>query len=286
MADWLIGCGQLTWPRSLPEGQILAEIGAAGYDGAPGESGPPDRPAQETIDLYASHGLRPAPGYLSGLFWERERAEEILATAKRKARLMRELGCAQLYVAAQLTPERRLVSGHVGAGDALSDDGFQQFAETLNRVGEATLAEGVQTCFHNHVGSFIETREEVDRLFGLVDRSLVFHGPDTGHLAWAGADVTAYIRDYADAIKTIHIKDIDPQVRAAGVAGSWDYATASANGIFCEIGEGLVDFPAVFDLLRAANFAGWIIVETDVTQKSSAAESATISRQNLRGMGV
>ena len=286
MADWIIGCGQITWDRSLPEEQILAEIAAAGYAGAPAGGGPANRTAQETLDVYARHGLRPAPGYLSGAFWERDQAAAIVAEAADKARLMRELGCAQLYVAAQLTPERRLVSGHVGPGDMLPAEGWRQFAETLNRVGEATLAEGVQTCFHNHVGSFVETREEIDRLFALVDRGVVFQGPDTGHLAWAGADVPAFIRDYADAIKTLHIKDIDPRVRAEGVAQGWDYATASANGIFCEIGEGLVDFPAIFATLREANFAGWIIVETDVTQKASAAESATISRRNLQRWGI
>lgn len=285
MGTWSIGCGQITWARGLPEGQILAEIAAAGYAGAPGDSGPPDRPARETLALFARHGLRPAPGYLSGAFWDRDQADALVAAATRKAELMRELGCAELYVAAQLTPERRLVAGHVGPGDLLPDDGFKRFAEALNRVGAATLAAGVRTCFHNHVGSFIETRAEIDRLFALVDRRLVFQGPDTGHLAWAGDDVVSFIRDYADSIKTIHIKDIDPRVRAEGAAAGWDYRTFSDNGIFCELGEGLVDFPAVFAILEQSDFDGWLIVETDVTRKASAAESAAISRNNLRRWG-
>ena len=286
MGELLIGCGQITWPRTTPEETVLAEIAAAGYAGAPGDVGPADRPAAETLALYGRFGLRPAPGYLSGAFWEAGEAEALVAAATAKARLLRELGCTELYVAAQLTPERRLVAGHVGPGDMLDAAGFARFAAALNRVGEATLREGVRACFHNHVGSFIETRAEIDRLFALVDRSVVFQGPDTGHLAWAGDDVTAFVRDYADAIATIHIKDIDPRVRAAGAAAGWDYRTFTDRGIFCEIGEGLVDFPAIFAILGAAGFGGWVIVETDVTQKASPFESAATSRANLRRWGI
>lgn len=280
-----VACGQITWRQAAtPEEQILAEIARAGYEGAP--AGRADRPARETLDLFARFGLRPAPGYLGAAFWEREQAAAIVEQAGRLARTMRELGCAELYVAANLTPERRAVAGHVQSRDALAEDGYRQFAETLNRVGEATLREGVHACFHNHVGSFIETREEIDRLFALVDRELVFQGPDLGHLAWAGADVVQFCRDYADRIKTLHIKDINPAVRAEGVAQGWDYKTFSDRGIFSELGEGLVDFPAVFDVLARAGFRGWVVVETDVTQKPTALESATISRNYLKSIGV
>ena len=279
-----IACGQITWRQfGAPEEQALAEIAQAGYAGAPARVG---RPARETLELYAKFGLKPAPGYLGAAFWEKEQAEAILRQAVDAARTMSELGCTELYVAANLTPERRLVAGHVRPQDALSDDGFKQFAETLNRVGEATLREGVRVCFHNHVGSFIETRDEIDRLFANVDRNLVFQGPDLGHLAWAGDDVVQFCRDYADSIKTVHIKDIDPAVRAEGVAKQWDYQAFSEHGIFTELGQGLVDFPAVFEVLAKAGFAGWVVVETDVTQKRTALESATISRNYLKSIGI
>jgi inosose dehydratase len=106
--------------------------------------------------------------------------------------------------------------------DSLTDDEFQVFGEMLNMVGEITLAEGVRSCFHNHVGTVIETRAEVDRLLALTDSSLVFLGPDTGHLAWAGADPVAFCRDYAPRIKTLHLKDINAEVNHDTVSG-WHY---------------------------------------------------------------
>ena len=71
-----------------------------------------------------------------------------------------------------------------------------------------------------------------------------------------------------------------------GHAQGWNYGTFTDNGIFAELGEGSVDFPAIFATLRDAGFAGWAIAETDVTQKPTALESATISRAYLRGMGL
>jgi inosose dehydratase len=80
------------------------------------------------------------------------------------------------------------------------------------------------------------------------------------------------------------VKDIDPKVLAEGVAQGWDYSAFSDHGIFTELGQGFVDFPALVDLLRTNGFTGWIVVETDVTQLPTALESATISRDYLRSL--
>jgi len=66
----------------------------------------------------------------------------------------------------------------------------------------------------------------------------------------------------------------------------WDYGTFATTGNFAELGEGSVDFPVIFAILRDAGFAGWVIAETDVTQKPTALESATISRAYLRSLGM
>jgi inosose dehydratase len=243
---------------------------------------------------YASYGLKPAPGYLGADYWDKTQEAAILQRARAQATFAQEAGLTELYVAAggfnNYTTRRGLtrnqIAGHVRAEDAMTDEEFTQFAKTLNAVGEITLAQGVKSCFHNHVGSTIETREEIDRLWSLVDHDLLFMGPDTGHLAWAGADVIQFCRDYADSIKTMHIKDIDPDVLAEGVPAEWDYRTFSDKGIWTELGQGAIDFPAVFQILAAANFSGWIIVETDVTQLTTPLESAIVSRQYLRTLGL
>src|SRR5438034_3254334 len=291
LSDILVGCGQITWIRFMssgaewlaPEEQVLSEIAQAGYDGAPAGPGR-DRSAQETIELYARYELRPAPGYIGTAFWNKQRRDEILERVRRHASFSRAVGSTELYVApggfdyvTRSGRRRYELAGHVRPEDSLTDEEFQIFAETLNLAGAITLAEGVRSCFHNHVGTVIETREEVDRLLMLVDPALVFLGPDTGHLAWAGADPVAFCRDYAAQIKTIHVKDVDVAVRDRGRAQEWDYGTFTDNGIFAELGEGSVDFPAIFAILRAVDFSGWLIVETDVTPKPHARGSVTVS---------
>jgi inosose dehydratase len=280
-----VACGQLTWDRSYPREKVLEEIGRAGYDGAPvGRS--EGTSARETLDRFARYGLRPAPGYLGLDWWTPELKPRQLEQARREAAFSRELGLTDIYVASNLTPARRALAGHVTAQTATSTAELKKLVDLLNELGRITLGLGVRACFHNHVGSPVETRDEIDRLFALVDPSVVYQGPDIGHLAWAGEDVVDFTRHVAPRIKTLHLKDIDPKVRAEGVTKKWDYQTFSDNGIFVELGEGLVDFPALFQALRSAGFRGWIVVETDVTRKASALQSATISRNYLKRIGV
>jgi len=99
-------------------------------------------------------------------------------------------------------------------------------------------------------------------------------------------DVVDFCRKYADRIKTIHLKDVHEDIVLRGQRERWDYDTFVENGLFAELGEGCVDLPVLFDVLHAAGFAGWVIVETDVTQKPTALESVMVSREYLRTIGL
>lgn len=286
-----IGCGQITW-KNVDESQVLAEIALAGYDGAPANPRPGESTA-ETLARFEAVDLRPAPGYLSGEFWRKDQEAEFLARAEQYATFAQAAGCTEIFVAAggfdnYITARgltRNQVAGHVQPSDSMNDDEFQHFAATLNQIGAILLDKGVRACFHNHVGSVIETKSEIDRLWDMVDHDLVFMGPDTGHLAWGGVDVVQFCREYATAIKSIHLKDIDPQVLAEGREKNWDYRTFSERGIFTELGTGFVNFPTVLSILERAGYEGWLIVETDVTQQPSAFASAQISRRYLTSLG-
>ncbi len=288
-----IGCADITWNtfadarkvERFPLEQLLSEVARAGFAGKP-VSLPPKRPAAVIRDLFANHDLTPLPGYFGATFWDKAQEPDILQKAHVYAQFTQAVGCTEMYAAeSPFRAERRAASGHVRPEDAMSDEDFKQFAATLNKVGEIALRYGVSVCYHNHVGSVIETRAEIDRLFSLVDRRLVFQGPDIGHLVWAGGDALQFCRDYGGSIKTVHIKDIDPKVLAEGRKKQWDYQAFSDHGIFTEIGQGCIDFPAVLAALEQAGYDGWIVVETDVTQKSSPSESAAISRKYLKSIG-
>ena len=292
MAAFRIGCVPITW-KNVPQDQVLSEIAESGYEGCPVWRGKEDT-TQDVLDRIAQYGLEPAPGYLQGYFWQKEKEAETLERARRQAAFHREIGCTEVYVAAggfrAYTTARGLtrdaVAGHVLPEDGMTDEEFEQTADMINRVGEITLAEGVRSCFHNHVATVVETPAEIDRLFSLVDRNLLFMGPDTGHLAFGGADVVQFFRDYAESIKTVHLKDIDGDVLEEGRAEEWDYDTFKKHGIYTELGQGMIDFPALLEILEGVGFEGWLLVETDITQLPTALESAVVSREYLRGLGL
>ena len=287
-----IGCVHITW-RGEPLEKALADIAAAGYAGAMA-SPRPGTPHAEVLALYAQHGLKPAPGYMSAEFWKAEKEAEILEQARLYAAFGKAAGVTELFVAANgfadYTTARGLnraqVAGHVQPEDAMTDAEYAQFAQTLNHVAEILLEEDVHACFHNHVGSMIETGAEIERLLSLVDPALVFLGPDTGHLEWGGVDSVEFCRTHAASIKTIHLKDVNRAVLEEGVAARWDYGQFSDQGIWAEPGRGDIDFPAIFRSLEDAGFSGWIFVEVDVTQLPTPLESAVVSRQYLKSLGL
>jgi inosose dehydratase len=290
-----LGCGQITWRHSpedtMAEDDVLADIEKAGYQGAPW--GGPDRGAATIRESWQRHNLEPAPGYLWGDFWDAEQREAQIAGARQYAEISSQLGLTELYVAAggfnsrtRAGRTRRDVVAHSKPDDSLTDAEYATLADTMQALGEATLEYGVRACYHNHGGTFIEREDEIERLLDATDPEVLFLGPDTGHLAWAGIDVVAFARRHAARIKTMHLKDVDADVQARGAVEGWDYPTFEQHAIWTEVGTGGVDFGGLFEVLAEHRFDGWLIVETDVTQLSSAAESAQVSRENLRKLGI
>ncbi len=287
----LIGCGQLTW-QGVPADEVMREIASAGYDGAPGPLSL-DRPAGEVVEWFGEFGLVPAPPYFSARFWDANEESGILEQAGAVARYVRDLGCDCLYVAADGMKEpapsgrtRSDLAGKVTSADAMTDEQFEQFGRVLGEFAEATLAEGVTSCFHNHVGTVIETAAELDRLLDHVPTDALALGLDTGHIAWAGDDAVAVCERYLDRIATLHLKDVNETIRKQGVAGDWTYRQFAEAGVFAELGEGVVDFPAILRPMLEGGFDGWLIVETDITMKPTALESARISREYLKSIGL
>ena len=141
--------------------------------------------------------------------------------------------------------------------------------------------------FHPHCAGFVETPWEIDELMARTDPSLVGLCLDTGHLSLGGGNAIDVYRRHALRVWHVHFKDCDPRVFERMRGESWDYFEAMRHGIFCELGRGRVDFPAVLRELRARGYDDWIVVEQDVLPgMGSPADSARRNREFLRGLGV
>jgi inosose dehydratase len=282
-----VGCSTITWRRQAPLEKMLAEIAEVGYAGAPLGRQEGTSP-QELAATYASFGLRPAPGYLGANYHDRAEHAAIRERAREQADWSAELGLTELFVAESCFAERFAVAGHETANraDQLPAAGYQAMADSLNEVGRICQERGVRACLHNHAGSYVETRDEFDRVLSLTDPDLVAIGLDTGHLAYASADVADFARAHAPRIAALHLKDVYPSVLAEVRRQRWDYHTAGENGLWAELGEGVVDFPAVFAALSAAGYRGWAIVEIDQTTRPTPRDSIVACRDYLRRIGA
>ena len=185
-------------------------------------------------------------------------------------------------------PERTKLAGRVPAGAGLTAEEWKTFAEGANCVARAVLQEtGLRTVFHHHCAGYVETPDEIARLLELTDPTLLGLVFDTGHYVYGAgrADVVDALNRYGDRIWYLHFKDCDPKVAAEARREEWDYFTALRHGVFCELGKGAVDFPAVLRWLTARRYDRYVLVEQDVLPGMGAPrESARRNREYLRGL--
>lgn len=179
-------------------------------------------------------------------------------------------------------------AGRILPEHGLSESEWACLAEGANRVAQAVKQEtGLRTVFHHHCAGYIETPAEIDRLLAMTDPALLGLVIDTGHYRFGGGDPLALLRQHYDRIWHVHFKDCHPAVAAQSRAEGWDYFTSVRNGIFCELGKGEVDFPAIKAELENRGYAGWIVIEQDVLPgMGKPKQSALRNREYLESIGL
>lgn len=188
-------------------------------------------------------------------------------------------------------PLRLERAGRVSSDLMLADGSWSTFASGVERIARRVLEEtGIPTVFHHHCAGFVETPAEISELVSRTSAELVGLVFDTGHYAF-GAGGCDHVLDglhrFADRVRHVHFKDCSAEVAARSRIENWDYFASLRNGIFCELGEGCVDFSAVADGLRGIEYDGWIVVEQDVLPGMGAPrESAARNRQYLHSIGL
>jgi len=189
-------------------------------------------------------------------------------------------------------PLRTANAGRITLEMGLPDAEWAGFASRAEKIARAVRVEtGLRSVFHHHSAGWVETPAEVDRFLAETDPEVIGLVFDTGHYAF-GADVSGLsvidaMNRWADRIQYIHFKDYDPEVGHRSRQETWGYVQSVQAGLFSELGQGSVDFPAVVQWLHDRDYDGWAVVEQDVLPgMGTPKESARRNREYLASLGL
>lgn len=166
---------------------------------------------------------------------------------------------------------------------ALRGDALRHAAARLASAAERCRAESLQPCFHHHAESYFEAPEEVDALLAQLAGEPLGLCFDTGHALIGGGDPVELMRAWAPRISHLHLKDVEPGLVARLRAGEVGIEAAWEAGLFCPLGEGSVDFGALFALPEMRAFTGLAVIEQDrvAVTATELADIARVEAANL-----
>jgi inosose dehydratase len=184
-------------------------------------------------------------------------------------------------------PQRTQNAGRVTPDLGLTEKEWKIFASGTEKIADAVKSEtGLRLVFHHHCGGYVETPQEIEKLLSLTDPALVGLCLDTGHYQFAGGNPLAFLQQNAGRIWHMHFKDCQPEIAENSRLQNWDYFKSVEEGVFCELGQGGVDFPAIKAELEKQGFDEWIVVEQDVLPgMGKPFDSALRNRKYLKSIG-
>lgn len=262
------GYAAITWGGN--DEQAIADIASLGFRGI-----------QLRANAYAKYADRPAA--LRELLDSRELTmvalssgnlnidpaveREQLETHTQHAAFVRKMGGLYLQIIDEKPSGRPM-----GAAD------HKRLGHLLTELGKRTTDIGVPLGYHHHMGSIGEQPAAIRAILDAADPRYVKFQLDTAHYQQGGGDPAQAVKDYADRLLFLHIKDVESP--NPGNSDPLSYR-------FVELGRGKVNIKNVFDALREVNFAGWAVVELDAVPSASGSpkESAIVNKTYLEQLG-
>ncbi|RKD75972.1 inosose dehydratase [Sinobaca qinghaiensis] len=144
-------------------------------------------------------------------------------------------------LAARAGAKHLVLGGGAVRGVSQNENDMKVLGQALDEAEAVAAKEGMIASYHPHLGSMVETPEQIDELFSL---SSIAFCPDLAHLAAGGADPLEVIKVYKNRIPYVHLKD-------------WD-----GEG-FVPLGKGEIDLRGIINFLQKENYSGDWLVEID-----------------------
>jgi inosose dehydratase len=242
------------WGRQLPPDRVLAEMAQLGLKAT--ELGPQGwlpldgASAREQLDR---HGLRLVGGFVPLVVHEPVLGDTRAQAARAAAQLA--AAGAEVFVAALVADL------DWSTPPSLDDDGWRRVGEHLGEIAGLVAADGLELVLHPHVGTLAERAADVERALEYTDVPWCF---DTGHLLIGGVDPAAFVRDHAERIGHVHLKDVDAQLADAVRTGALSLVAATQAGLFRPLGDGDAGIEEVVRLLDQTGYERWLVLEQDI----------------------
>ena len=145
----------------------------------------------------------------------------------------------------------------------MNDEEWDKLCTGVNKLGKVAKDIGITLTFHHHMGTVVQTAEEIDRLMENTDPeyfNLLF---DSGHLAYCGEDYMYILKKYINRIKHVHLKDIRPQMVQKVKDEHLSFLQGVRLGAFTVPGDGCIDFEPIFKVLEENGYEGYVLVEAE-----------------------
>eukprot|EP01036_Dinobryon_divergens_P021042 gene21042-28869_t len=145
---------------------------------------------------------------------------------------------------------------------ALAADEWKGYGAKITRLAEKFADFGVGLAFHHHMGTIVETDEEIGKLMSHTGEAvgLLY---DSGHCAFSGGDPKTLLLRHLDRVVHVHCKDTRPEILALARARDMSFMAAVRAGIFTVPGDGVIDYPTLLKFLADNGYAGWLVVEAE-----------------------
>ena len=282
-----IGINPITWSNDdllelggdTPLEVCLSEAREAGYTGIElGNKFP--RQASLLAPILKRHDLKLVSGWYSAALLERT-AEAEIAAVQPHLTLLKDMGCKVMVFAETSNAVHCNQSKPVSERPVLPDHAWEQFGKRMTAMGDYLEKQGVKLAYHHHMGTVVESAEDIDRLMAATGPSVGLL-LDTGHAVFAGADPVAIARKYIGRIVHVHCKDVRKEMLAKAKKENISFLNAVLNGTFTVPGDGMVDYAPVLSVLARADYNGWLVVEAE--QDPAKAHPLTYAKMGYRNL--
>lgn len=268
------------WGVQLPPERVLAEMTELGFEATElGAEGFLPPAPEDKARVLAEHGMTAIGSFVPVVAHLEDvdplpRVEQELADYAASG--------AEVLVLATVTGR----TGYDDTREPLNPAQWSTLLCNLERIREVAAVQGVTAVLHPHVGTVVETDEDIT---AVLEGSTIPFCFDTGHLMIGGTDPVRFAAEHADRIAYMHLKDVSLEGMRRVKDGEISYFDAIVQDIlYRPVGQGDVDVRAILSSLVDSGFDGWIVLEQDkvVREEPAAGEGpildARASVENVR----